>query len=31
MEHRERQRWCNEISRINKKLSGEGTKNLLEV
>jgi len=31
MEHRERQRWCDEVSKINKKLSGEEKKNLFEV
>lgn len=31
MEHRERQQWCEEISKINKKLSGEKTKNLFDV
>jgi hypothetical protein len=31
MEHRERQRWCEEISKINKKLNGDEKKNLFEV
>jgi len=31
MEHQERQRWCEEISRINKKLSGDEKKNPFEV
>jgi len=31
MEHGERQRWCDEISKINKRLSGEEKKNLFEV
>ncbi|HLB71685.1 MAG TPA: DUF6760 family protein [Candidatus Methanoperedens sp.] len=31
MEHRERQRWCEEISRINQRMSGEKQKNILEV
>lgn len=31
MEHRERQQWCGEISKINKKLSGEKTKNLFDI
>lgn len=30
MEHRERQKWCDEISKINKKLNvTEGSKKLL--
>jgi len=31
MEHKERQRWCEEISKINKKLSGEKEKSILEM
>jgi hypothetical protein len=31
MEHKERYRWCEEISRINKRLSGEKQKSILEV
>jgi hypothetical protein len=31
MEHKERNRWCEEISRINKRLSGEKQKSILEV
>jgi len=31
MEHRERQQWCDEVSKINKKLSEEKTKSLSEV
>ncbi|HYN44626.1 MAG TPA: DUF6760 family protein [Candidatus Limnocylindrales bacterium] len=31
MEHRERQRWIEEISRINRELNGEKQKNILEV
>jgi hypothetical protein len=31
MEHIERQRWCEEISRINKNLSGEKQRSILEV
>lgn len=31
MEHRERQRWCEEISRINRNLSGEKQRSILEV
>jgi len=31
MEHKERNRWCDEISRINKRLSGEKQKSILEV
>ncbi|HEC97721.1 MAG TPA: hypothetical protein ENI58_06140 [Nitrospirae bacterium] len=30
MEHRERQRWVDEISRINRQLSGEKEKSILE-
>ncbi len=30
MEHRERQRWCEEISKINSKISGEEKKSILE-
>ncbi len=31
MEHRERQRWVEEISRINQRLSGEKQRSILEV
>jgi hypothetical protein len=31
MEHRDRQRWVEEISSINKKLSGEKQRSILEV
>jgi len=31
MEHRERQRWCEEISRINQQLSEGSKKSILEV
>jgi hypothetical protein len=31
MDHRERQRWCEEISRINQNLSGEKQRSILEV
>ncbi|HEX3034031.1 MAG TPA: DUF6760 family protein [Thermodesulfobacteriota bacterium] len=31
MEHRERQRWCEEISKINRQLSGEKQRSILEV
>lgn len=31
LEHRERQRWCEEISRINQDLSGDKQRNILEV
>jgi hypothetical protein len=31
MEHRERQRWVEEISRINRELNGEKQKSILEV
>jgi hypothetical protein len=30
MEHKERQRWVSEISRINKKLSSDKEKSILE-
>jgi hypothetical protein len=30
-EHRERQRWVEEISKINRRLSGEKEKSILEV
>ncbi len=30
MEHSERQRWCEEISRINQRLSGEKQRSILE-
>ncbi len=31
LDHRERRRWCGEISKINKKLSGQAEKkNLFE-
>ncbi|HIH44099.1 MAG TPA: hypothetical protein HA257_03175 [Candidatus Methanoperedenaceae archaeon] len=30
MEHRERQRWCEEISGINRRLGGETEKSILE-
>lgn len=31
MEHRERHRWCEEISKINQRLSGEKQRSILEV
>jgi hypothetical protein len=31
MEHGERQRWVEEISRINRQLSGEKQRSILEV
>jgi hypothetical protein len=31
MEHRERQRWVEEISRINQQISGEKQRSILEV
>ncbi|MEW6181710.1 MAG: DUF6760 family protein [Bacillota bacterium] len=31
MEHRERRRWCEEISEINKKISGGQPKNIFEI
>ncbi len=31
MEHRERQRWVEEISKINRRLSGTGEKSIEEV
>ena len=31
LEHRERQRWVEEISRINQRMSGDKQKSILEV
>jgi hypothetical protein len=31
LEHRERQRWCDEISSINRNLSGEKQRSILEI
>lgn len=32
LDHRERRRWCSEVSKINKKVSGQAEqKNLFEV
>jgi hypothetical protein len=31
MEHRERQRWCEEISGINRSLSGEKQRSILDI
>jgi hypothetical protein len=31
MEHGERQRWCEEVSKINRQLSGEKQRSILEV
>jgi hypothetical protein len=31
LEHRERRRWCEEISRINKKTGGDRKENIFEV
>lgn len=31
MEHRERQRWVDEISKINRHLSGDKERSILEV
>jgi hypothetical protein len=31
LDHRERQRWCDEISRINRSLSGEKQRSILEI
>jgi len=31
LEHRYRQRWCEEISKINRRLSGEKERSILEV
>lgn len=31
LDHKERKRWCSEISRINKKLSNVPDKNIFEV
>jgi len=30
LEHKDRQRWCEEISKINKKMSGEEKKGFFE-
>ncbi|MHC1757829.1 MAG: DUF6760 family protein [Methanosarcina sp.] len=31
MEHRDRHKWCEEISKINRRLSGEKQRSILEV
>jgi len=31
MEHNERKRWCEEVSKINKKMNTNKTKSLLDV
>lgn len=31
IEHMDRQRWCEEISKINRRLSGEKQRSILEV
>ncbi len=31
MEHRERLSWCEEVSKINKKLNGDETRNLEDI
>ncbi len=31
MEHRDRQRWVEEISKINREVSGEKKKSILEI
>jgi hypothetical protein len=31
MEHRERNRWCEEVSKINKKINGDETRNLADI
>jgi len=31
LEHRDRQKWCEEISKINKKMNPEEGKNLFDV
>jgi hypothetical protein len=31
LEHRDRQRWCEEISRINRRVSGEEEKSIQDV
>jgi len=31
LEHRERKQWCDEVSKINKKINGEDKKNLFDV
>ncbi len=31
MEHRERLKWCEEVSKINKKLNGDETKSIMDI
>jgi hypothetical protein len=31
IEHRERQRWCEELSKINKKLNGDEEKSIFDI
>jgi hypothetical protein len=31
MEHRDRRKWCEEVSRINKNLSAQEEKNIFDV
>ncbi|WP_134218589.1 DUF6760 family protein [Pelotomaculum sp. FP] len=31
LEHRERRRWCEEISRINRSISGDQKKNIFDI
>lgn len=31
LEHRERLQWCEEVSKINKKLNGDETRNITEI
>ena len=31
LDHAERRRWCEEVSKINQKLSGESEKSLLDL
>lgn len=31
MEHGERQQWCEEVSKINKKVNAEGSRSILDV
>lgn len=31
MEHRERLRWCEEVSKINKKMNGEETRSITDI
>lgn len=31
MEHRDRQQWCEEVTKINKKLNGEESRSILDI